>query len=143
MNGVEVHQRVRRLQTDTVGILVMAFAGQGTVNDASATGMHRVLPTGDAEGGQGQLLLIGSKERASMNNSVQTVDHFSAEEIAQLEEHVECQLSGRIRDFHLCVSDDGLVLCGRAATYYAKQLAQHLVMRATDVPIRANDILVT
>jgi CheY-like chemotaxis protein len=44
MNGVEVHQRVRQLQTDTVGILVPAFAGQDTVNDASATGMHRVLP---------------------------------------------------------------------------------------------------
>jgi len=44
MNGVEVHQRVRQLQTDTVGILVTALAGQDTVNDASAAGMHRVLP---------------------------------------------------------------------------------------------------
>jgi len=79
-----------------------------------------------------------------MSNSVQTVDHFSVEEIGRLEEYVECQLSGRLRDFHVRLADNGgLVLCGRAPTYYAKQLAQHVVMRATDLPIVANDIQVT
>ena len=78
-----------------------------------------------------------------MKNSVPTMERFSAEEIAQLEEHVECRLIGRLHDFHLRLSEDGLVLSGHAPTYYAKQLAQHLVMRATDLPIRANDIEVT
>lgn len=57
-----------------------------------------------------------------MNNSVQTVDPFSADKIAQLEEHVECQLSGRIHDFHLLVSDDGLVPYGRAVRMRDGQL---------------------
>jgi hypothetical protein len=33
-----------------------------------------------------------------------------------------------------------LVLCGHAHTYYAKQLAQHAVMEASSLPIRANEI---
>jgi hypothetical protein len=77
-----------------------------------------------------------------MNSSVHTADRLSADEITQLEEQVECQLSGRNHDFHLSVFDNGLVLSGRVATYFAKQLAQHLVMQATDLPIRANEILV-
>jgi len=74
---------------------------------------------------------------------MQTLERLTDEEVARIEDHVECRLSGRLHDFHLRVRDDGLVLCGRAPTYYAKQLAQHLVMRATDLPIRANDIQVT
>jgi len=31
-------------------------------------------------------------------------------------------------------------LRGRAKTYYAKQLAQHAVMEATDLPVLANEI---
>ena len=36
--------------------------------------------------------------------------------------------------------DDGLILEGHTNTYYTKQMAQHAVMRAVDLPIRANDI---
>ena len=75
--------------------------------------------------------------------SVQAAEPFTAEELSQIEEHGGSQLSGRVHDFHLRACDDGLVLCGRARTYYAKQLAQQLVMRATELPIRANDIQVT
>jgi hypothetical protein len=39
--------------------------------------------------------------------------------------------------------EDGFVLQGRAPTYYAKQLAQHAVMEASDVPIKANEIEVS
>jgi hypothetical protein len=77
------------------------------------------------------------------SSSVTTTGRFRAEELARLEEHLESQLSGRVRDFHLRVYDDGLVLCGWAPTYYGKQLAQHLAMQATDLPIRANDIQVS
>jgi hypothetical protein len=78
-----------------------------------------------------------------MENSVQFMERFGAEEIARLEDHVDSRLSGRVHAFHLRLCDDGLVLSGRAPTYYAKQLAQHMVMQATDLPIRANDIEVT
>jgi hypothetical protein len=38
------------------------------------------------------------------------------------------------------VRDGGLVLRGRAHTYYAKQLAQHAVMDNHPLPILANEI---
>jgi hypothetical protein len=49
-------------------------------------------------------------------------------------------LQGRIHDFWLMVRGHGLVLQGRARTYYAKQLAQHAVMEAAALPILANEI---
>ncbi len=62
---------------------------------------------------------------------------------SQLEAHVQSRLSGRVRDFRLEVTEKGLILRGRAPTYYAKQLAQHAVMAATRVPILANAIEVS
>jgi hypothetical protein len=58
----------------------------------------------------------------------------------QIEEHVQCRLGGRLRQFRLDWRDGGLVLRGHAHTYYAKQLAQHAVMAATPLPIQANEI---
>lgn len=57
-----------------------------------------------------------------------------------LEAHVQARVGGQLLDFRIVVQDDGLVLQGRARTYYAKQLAQHAVMEATGMPIRANEI---
>jgi len=57
-----------------------------------------------------------------------------------LEAHVQYRLSGRIRNLHVFQRDRGLVLQGHALTYYAKQLAQHAVMEASDLPILANEI---
>ena len=70
-------------------------------------------------------------------------DAATCESLAQIEEHVQCRLTGRVRDFRLLVRDQGLVLLGHAHTYYAKQLAQHTVMEATSLPIRANEIEVS
>lgn len=61
----------------------------------------------------------------------------------QLEMHLQSRLSGHIRNLTLEYRDGGLVLRGQAHTYYAKQMAQHALMQATQVPIRANEILVT
>lgn len=60
----------------------------------------------------------------------------------QLEIHLQSRLCGHIRDLHLEYRDGGLVLRGQAHSYYAKQLAQHALMGATSVPIRANEIVV-
>jgi hypothetical protein len=46
----------------------------------------------------------------------------------------------RLLDFRVLVLNEGLVLLGHAATYHAKQLAQHAVMEETKVKILANDI---
>jgi hypothetical protein len=50
------------------------------------------------------------------------------------------RIGNRIRDLEVHVLDNGLVLKGRAATYHAKQLAQHAVMELCELPIVANDI---
>lgn len=63
-----------------------------------------------------------------------------ASEIEQLEARVRCRLGGRVRDLQVLGRASGLVLKGHTRTYYAKQLAQHAVMEATELPILANEI---
>ena len=60
--------------------------------------------------------------------------------IAELEEQVRCCLGRRVRDLHLTAHDYGIILQGRASSYYAKQLAQHAVMQRVPLPILANEI---
>jgi hypothetical protein len=69
--------------------------------------------------------------------------HTLLEEVAQLEVHAQNQLNGRVRNLRLVVRDNGLILQGQAHTYYAKQLAQHVVMELTWLPIRTNEIEVS
>jgi len=64
-------------------------------------------------------------------------------ELDHLEAHLEIRLCGRVRQFHLMVLANGLILQGRAPTYYVKQLAQNAVMEATELPILGNEIEVT
>jgi hypothetical protein len=66
----------------------------------------------------------------------------TASEIDHLEARVRCRLSGTVRDLRVIGLADGLVLKGLTRTYYAKQLAQHAVMEATELPIVANEIVV-
>jgi hypothetical protein len=77
-----------------------------------------------------------------MNHETDTLtrDVPTPEALGELEAHVQSQLSGRIRDFRLSTREGGLVLEGYTCTYYAKQLAQHAVMEAVDLPIRGNEI---
>jgi hypothetical protein len=53
---------------------------------------------------------------------------------------LEQQLSYHFRGLRVHIGESGVVLEGRVSTYYAKQLAQHLVMRLTELPIAANEI---
>ncbi len=66
------------------------------------------------------------------------------ETVVPQEEHLEAQvqnrLAGRIRGLRIMIRAGGIVLQGRAATYHAKQLAQHAAMELTTLPILANDI---
>jgi hypothetical protein len=62
------------------------------------------------------------------------------DEVDRVEIDILLRLNGRVRDLRLLLYTDGLVLLGRAATFHAKQLAQHAVMAATRLPILANDI---
>jgi hypothetical protein len=53
---------------------------------------------------------------------------------------VQCRLRGRIRDLRVIIRPGGLILQGRAATYHAKQLAQHAAMELSGQRILANQI---
>ncbi len=58
----------------------------------------------------------------------------------ELADRLQQQLSRRFRGLRVEVLEGGLVLKGRVRTYYAKQLAQHLVMQLTEIPILANEL---
>ncbi len=58
----------------------------------------------------------------------------------QLQARLQGQLRGRVRELQVLIWTDGVVLRGFARTYYAKQLAQHVVMTQTQLPILANEI---
>jgi len=61
----------------------------------------------------------------------------TAEELThRLRQH----LGSRLRGVRVHVRDNGLILQGVAKTYYAKQVAQHAIMRLTNLPILANEI---
>jgi hypothetical protein len=60
----------------------------------------------------------------------------------ELQETVQDRLAGRVHNFRILARKQGLVLQGDALSFYAKQLAQHIVMEATSVPIVANEIAV-
>jgi len=70
-------------------------------------------------------------------------DTATRETLARIEEHVRHRLTGLLGGFQLVFRDEGLVLRGRVLTYYAKQLAQHAVMQASSLPIRANEMEVS
>src|SRR5581483_3885346 len=61
-------------------------------------------------------------------------------QLERLAAAAQSRLGGQVRDLRLLLKDNGLVLRGRARTYYAKQLAQHAVMRVTEQRIWANEI---
>jgi hypothetical protein len=58
----------------------------------------------------------------------------------RLEATLHRRLGNRVRDLRVIVLPDGVILQGRTATYHAKQLAQHVAMETSDVPILANEI---
>ncbi len=73
-------------------------------------------------------------------NSTLEPDVVTREGLDQVEMQVQFRLNGRVRDFRLALLNGGLILRGSTRTYYSKQLAQHAVMEAVDLPIIANDI---
>ena len=58
----------------------------------------------------------------------------------QVERLVREKTSGLIRDLRVTIHSGEIVLSGRAATYYAKQLATHAALDACDEVTLTNDI---
>jgi hypothetical protein len=62
---------------------------------------------------------------------------------SELETHeatIAAHLRGRVHDFRIVPHDDGVILLGRANSFYAKQLAQHAVMNLCRAIIVSNEI---
>jgi len=67
----------------------------------------------------------------------------TANENTKLAENLHFQLKRQVRGFKIVYAGDGIILQGQAQTYYAKQLAQHAVMKVIEKPILANEIEVS
>ena len=65
------------------------------------------------------------------------------EQLTRLEQTAQWRLRGYVRELWLVFCADGVILRGRACSYYAKQLAQHAVQVTTELPILANEIEVS
>ena len=68
------------------------------------------------------------------------VDEMNSEAETRIESHLRSRLGSRVRHLRVVCRTTGVVLQGSARTYYAKQLAQHLVMELANLPILANEI---
>jgi hypothetical protein len=55
-------------------------------------------------------------------------------------EQVQVLLRGRVRDLRVVLREDRVVLLGNAANYYAKQLAQHYVLKVLGAAVLVNEI---
>ncbi len=62
--------------------------------------------------------------------------------VSDLEDLLQRRLRGQIRELRLIYLEEGLVLEGYSPTYYAKQLAQHLLLKETSLPLLRNEIRV-
>ena len=66
----------------------------------------------------------------------------SAGQIEQIESRIRRRVGGRLRELHVVIQGEGLVLQGRTLTHHAKQLALQAAMESSELPILANEIRV-
>lgn len=79
-------------------------------------------------------------EMLTLPLQAETHDDFLDDSLGAL---IQRRLGTRVRELRVRRLPKGLVIQGRAPTYYVKQLATHAAMDLADVPILANDIEVT
>lgn len=64
-------------------------------------------------------------------------EHGLAQQIAV---HLQGRLGNHVCDLRVMHRDNELILQGRATTYYAKQITQHVAMEVSGLSIAANEI---
>jgi hypothetical protein len=80
------------------------------------------------------------KQRSPM--SMTDIDLPAPPVVSHLENLLQRRLRGQVRQLRVLHLDDGLVLQGYSSTYYAKQLAQHMLLKETILPLLSNEIQV-
>ena len=84
--------------------------------------------------------LKASLEELRMTPAAVQADHVDdSSTMEELERQVQGLLGSHVRHFHIVRRGDGLILKGRTHTFYAKQMAQQLVMRGNH-RVLANEI---
>jgi hypothetical protein len=63
--------------------------------------------------------------------------------VAAITQRIESRLPGRVRNLHVRVTSEGVVIEGFCATYYTKQLAQHAALGVLEDEHLENAIVVT
>jgi hypothetical protein len=63
-----------------------------------------------------------------------------ATDVLFVESQVRRRVWGRVTDLQVEVVNGGIVLQGRAHTFYVKQLAQQAVFESSRLPLAANEI---
>ncbi len=58
----------------------------------------------------------------------------------EIEKDVLWQLRGQIQKLQLEIHDGGLILKGRAYSFYGKQLVLHAVKKRTEIPVVGNRV---
>lgn len=56
---------------------------------------------------------------------------------------VHRRLGRQVRNLNVAIQEQAIILNGIANSFYAKQLVQHLVMKASGLPIKDNQIEVS
>jgi hypothetical protein len=69
--------------------------------------------------------------------------HTKTNDVERVEAHVRRRVWGQVKGLELLVLDRGILIRGRAHTYYVKQLAQHAVLETSQLPLAANEIEVS
>ena len=72
--------------------------------------------------------------------STAVLDSFPQTLAEKIELAVQVRTGGRIRGLQVRVCDCGIVISGRVATYYTKQLVTHAAMEASDELLVTNDV---
>ncbi len=60
--------------------------------------------------------------------------------VERIEHFVQLRTNGMVRDLNVDVVDGQIILTGRTATYYNKQLATHAVLSTVNDVVLTNDI---
>jgi hypothetical protein len=69
--------------------------------------------------------------------------HTKTNDVERVEAHVRSRVWGQVKGLELRVLERGILIRGRARTYYVKQLAQHAVLETSQLPLAGNQIEVS
>jgi hypothetical protein len=102
-----------------------------------------VDPTSFDEGDHQEILLSSSGTLISRSANANQQDDRGRLLVVAIRQRIESRLGQRILGLTVRIANNRVVLEGRCATYYSKQLAQHAALGILEVGQLKNEIMVT